>query len=65
MAGESYALSFDLVHYIASSASVRSMTHGKEDKLVSKWIKMHPEREKIVWVAENCWIYDHPKAVTV
>jgi len=41
------------------------MKHGKEDKLVSRWMRMHPEREEIVWIAERCWIYDHPKAGTV
>ncbi|KAK4683761.1 hypothetical protein P7C73_g6468, partial [Tremellales sp. Uapishka_1] len=65
MAGECYALSFDLVQYIAASPALRTLTRGKEDKLVSRWMKMHPERENIVWVAEKCWIYDHPKAGTV
>jgi len=65
MAGECYALSFDLVQYIAASPALRSMTRGKEDKLVSKWMRMHPERETITWVAERCGIYDHPKAGTV
>ena len=65
MAGECYGLSFDLVQYIAASPALRTLTHGKEDKLVAKWMKMHPEREDIVWVAEKCWIYDHPKAGTV
>ncbi|EIW68641.1 hypothetical protein TREMEDRAFT_39553 [Tremella mesenterica DSM 1558] len=65
MGGECYGLSFDLVQYIASSPALRTLTYGKEDKLVSKWIRMHPAREEIVWVAERCWIYDHPKAPTV
>lgn len=65
MAGECYALSFDLVQYIAKSPALRTLVRGKEDKLVARWIRMHPEREKIVWVAEKCWIYDHPKAGTV
>ncbi|KAL7423346.1 hypothetical protein Q5752_002649 [Cryptotrichosporon argae] len=65
MAGECYALSFDLVEYIAASPALRTLTRGKEDKLVSRWMRMHPARESIVWVAERCWIYDHPKAGTV
>ncbi|WVF70198.1 hypothetical protein IAT40_004986 [Kwoniella sp. CBS 6097] len=65
MAGECYALSFDLVKYIGASPALRTLTHGKEDKLVAKWMNMHPEREQIVWVTERCWIYDHPKAGTV
>ncbi|WWC87286.1 uncharacterized protein L201_002174 [Kwoniella dendrophila CBS 6074] len=65
MAGECYALSFDLVQYIHASPALRTLTRGKEDKLVAKWMNMHPEREQIVWVTERCWIYDHPKAGTV
>ena len=65
MAGECYGLSFDLVQYIATSPPLRSLTRGKEDKLVSRWMTMHPKREEIVWIAERCWIYDHPKAGTV
>ncbi|ORY25363.1 hypothetical protein BCR39DRAFT_544488 [Naematelia encephala] len=65
MAGECYGLSFDLVQYIAESPALRTLTRGKEDKLVSKWMRLHPEREQIVWVAQRCWIYDHPKAGTV
>nr|XP_018265892.1 uncharacterized protein I303_02268 [Kwoniella dejecticola CBS 10117]OBR88050.1 hypothetical protein I303_02268 [Kwoniella dejecticola CBS 10117] len=65
MAGECYAMSFDLVQYIHASPALRTLTRGKEDKLVAKWMNMHPEREQIVWVTERCWIYDHPKAGTV
>jgi len=65
MAGECYALSLDLVNYIADSPALKTLTRGKEDKLVSKWMTLHPERESIVWLAERCWIYDHPKAGTV
>ncbi|WRT65142.1 uncharacterized protein IL334_002084 [Kwoniella shivajii] len=65
MAGECYALSFDLVQYIHASPALRTLTRGKEDKLVAKWMNMHPEREQIVWATERCWIYDHPKAGTV
>ncbi|WWD21953.1 hypothetical protein CI109_106441 [Kwoniella shandongensis] len=65
MAGECYALSFDLVQYIAASPALRTLTKGKEDKLVARWMNMHPEREQIVWMTERCWIYDHPKAGTV
>lgn len=65
MAGEAYGLSMDLVSYIATSPRVRSITRGKEDKLVSKWMRMHPQATEITWVTEKCWIYDHPKASTV
>lgn len=65
MAGECYALSLDLVQYIADTPALRSMTVGKEDKLVSKWMNVHPEKESIVWATDKCWIYDHPKAGTV
>ncbi|OXG27857.1 hypothetical protein C367_02537 [Cryptococcus neoformans Ze90-1] len=65
MAGECYALSFDLVEYIGASPGLKTFTRGKEDKLVAKWIGMHPQREEIVWSTDRCWIYDHPKAGTV
>lgn len=65
MAGECYALSFDLVEYIGASPGLKTLTRGKEDKLVAKWIGMHPQREEIVWSTDRCWIYDHPKAGTV
>jgi hypothetical protein len=65
MAGECYGLSMDLVDYIAKSPTLRSYIRGKEDKLVSRWMRMHPEREDIIWASERCSIYDHPKAGTV
>ncbi len=65
MAGECYALSYDLVDWIARSPTLLSYTRGKEDKLVARWMRMHPEREKIVWASERCSIYDHPKSGTV
>ncbi|KAL7418065.1 hypothetical protein BDY24DRAFT_332566, partial [Mrakia frigida] len=65
MGGECYALSLDLVRYVSSSQPVRSLIHGKEDKLVARWMRLHPEKEKILYVSERCWIYDHPKAGTV
>ncbi|ODO02990.1 hypothetical protein I350_05834 [Cryptococcus amylolentus CBS 6273] len=65
MAGECYALTYDLVQYIAASPALKTLTRGKEDKLVAKWMNMHPQREEIVWVTDRCWIYDHPKAGTV
>ncbi len=65
MAGEAYALSMDLVKYIANAPALKKLSHGKEDKLTAKWMRMHPARENIVWVSEKCWIYDHPKSGTV
>lgn len=65
MAGEAYALTSDLVSYIATSRLVKANTHGKEDQLVADWMRMHPQAEEIVWVTERCWVYDHPKAGTV
>ncbi|WVQ76649.1 hypothetical protein IAR50_006323 [Cryptococcus sp. DSM 104548] len=65
MAGECYALTYDLVQYIAASTALKTLTRGKEDKLVAKWMNMHPQREEIVWMTDRCWIYDHPKAGTV
>ncbi|KAF5390338.1 hypothetical protein D9757_002969 [Collybiopsis confluens] len=65
MAGELYALSWSLVDWVARDPSVKDLTRGAEDKQTSKWMKMHPQAEKIRWVSERCWIYDHPRAGTV
>lgn len=64
MGGECYALSNDLVQYIAHSENVLHYINGKEDKKVAQWINLHPNRSSIHWVSEHCWIYDHPKAGT-
>ncbi|KAJ9111373.1 hypothetical protein QFC19_001141 [Naganishia cerealis] len=65
MAGECYALSYDLAYFIGKAETFKMMTRGAEDKLVARWMRMHPRREEISWVSEKCWIYDHPKAGTV
>ncbi|KAL1408487.1 hypothetical protein Q8F55_005299 [Vanrija albida] len=65
MAGECYGMSFDLVKYIGDTPSLNSMIVGKEDKLTSKWMRLHPQAKEIVWVTDRCGIYDHPKAGTV
>lgn len=65
MAGEAYGMSMDLVDFIATSPRVKQVTRGKEDKLVSKWMRMHPQATGITWITEKCWMYDHPKAGTV
>ncbi|PWZ01348.1 hypothetical protein BCV70DRAFT_149276, partial [Testicularia cyperi] len=64
MGGECYALSNDLVQYVATSDNVLHYVKGKEDKKVAQWINLHPNRSSIHWVSEHCWIYDHPKAGT-
>lgn len=65
MAGECYAVSLDLAEYISTSPEVAQHVNGKEDKRMSQWLHAHPEREKITWVSEKTWIYDHPRAPTV
>lgn len=65
MAGEAYGMSMDLVNFIATSPRVQQVTRGKEDKLVSRWMRMHPQATAITWITEKCWMYDHPKAGTV
>ncbi|KAJ3799922.1 glycosyltransferase family 31 protein [Lentinula aff. detonsa] len=65
MAGELYALSWSLVDWVARDPSVKELTRGAEDKQTAKWMKMHPQAEKVRWVSERCWIYDHPRAGTV
>ncbi|KAA1123153.1 hypothetical protein PGTUg99_016656 [Puccinia graminis f. sp. tritici] len=64
MGGECYALSADLVRYVASSKKVLDHVTGAEDKKVAKWMRIHPNASQINWVTERCWIYDHPKAGT-
>lgn len=62
MAGAGYGLSFDLVQYIAESPFVRSHLRGQEDQRVGDWLRAHPEANRVVWLTEECWMYDHPKA---
>ncbi|PWN45508.1 hypothetical protein IE81DRAFT_344809 [Ceraceosorus guamensis] len=64
MAGEAYALSMDLVEWLASTPEVERTAKGKEDTRTPQWIAMHPNRSSINWVSEHCYIYDHPKANT-
>lgn len=64
MGGECYALSSDLVSYVANSPIVSQYTTGKEDKKVAQWINLHPSRSSINFVSEQCWIYDGPKSNT-
>lgn len=62
MGGEAYALSFDLVEWLARSPDASRTAKGKEDTRTPQWLAMHPNRSSINWVSEHCWIYDHPKA---
>ncbi|GAA5919792.1 hypothetical protein JCM1841_005865 [Sporobolomyces salmonicolor] len=64
MAGEVYALSSDLVSYLATYPRPKSWTIGKEDQRVAKWMRNHPNASSIHWITERCQIYDHPKAGT-
>ncbi|BGP22721.1 glycosyltransferase family 31 protein [Rhodotorula toruloides] len=64
MAGEVYALSSDLVSYLATYPRPKSWTIGKEDQRVAKWMRNHPNASSIHWISERCYIYDHPKAGT-
>ncbi|KAH8120158.1 hypothetical protein DFH11DRAFT_1500542 [Phellopilus nigrolimitatus] len=65
MAGELYALSWSLVDWVARDPTVKSMTRGKEDKQVARWMRLHPRAPEVRWKSERCWIYDHPRAGTV
>ncbi|PWN19940.1 hypothetical protein BCV69DRAFT_239364, partial [Microstroma glucosiphilum] len=64
MGGEAYALSMDVVQWIATSPWVAAHSTGKEDTATAKWLKQHPEKSKLNYVSERCWIYDHPKSGT-
>lgn len=61
MGGEAYALSHDLVQWLANSPEASRTAKGKEDTRTPQWLAMHPNRSSINWVSEHCWIYDHPK----
>jgi len=65
MAGELYALSWSLVTYAATDATVKTHLRGAEDKQTASWMRLHPHAAEIRWMNERCWIYDHPKAGTV
>lgn len=64
MGGEVYALSFDLVKYLATYPRPSSWSIGKEDQRVAKWMRNHPNASSIHWITERCYIYDHPKSGT-
>lgn len=65
MAGELYALSWSLVHWVANDPNVKAHTKGAEDKQTAKWMRSHPRADEVRWASERCWIYDHPRAGTV
>lgn len=65
MAGEIYALSWSLVDWVSKDETVRTLQRGKEDKQTSKWMRLHPRAAEIRWASERCWVYDHPRSVTV
>jgi hypothetical protein len=65
MAGELYALSWSLVDWISKDPVVKGLVRGAEDKQTAKWMRLHPRAEEVRWVAERCWIYDHPRSGTV
>ncbi len=64
MAGECYALSQDLVNWVARSNEAQHLAAGKEDKQVAHWMRAHPDAHAIRYESQHCWIYDHPKAGT-
>jgi hypothetical protein len=65
MAGELYALSWSLVDWVSRDPSIKGLTRGAEDKQTAKWMRSHPRAPEVRWVAERCWIYDHPRSGTV
>ncbi|EOR00452.1 hypothetical protein J056_000650 [Wallemia ichthyophaga EXF-994] len=65
MGGQAYALSFDIVKWMANSEFVRNHRNGREDKVTANWVRHHPQAHDIQWVSESCWIYNHPKTHTV
>jgi len=65
MAGELYALSWSLVDWVSREPVIKGLVRGAEDKQTAKWMRLHPHAADVRWVAERCWIYDHPRSGTV
>lgn len=65
MAGEMYALSWSLVDWVSKEPDVKGLVNGAEDKQTAKWMRLHPRAAQVRWVAERCWVYDHPRSGTV
>ena len=65
MAGELYALSWSLVDWVSRDPVIKGLVRGAEDKQTARWMQLHPRAEEVRWVAERCWIYDHPRSGTV
>ena len=65
MAGEMYSLSWSLVDWVSKEPTVKGLVNGAEDKQTAKWMRLHPRAAQVRWVAERCWIYDHPRSGTV
>lgn len=65
MAGELYSLSWSLTEWVAKSPEVKTLIKGAEDKQTAKWMKIHPQAQRVRWVTERCWMYDHPRSGTV
>ena len=65
MAGEMYALSWSLVDWVSKEPAIRGLINGAEDKQTAKWMRLHPRAAQVRWVAERCWVYDHPRSGTV
>jgi len=65
MAGELYALSWSLVDWVSKEPAIKGLVRGAEDKQTAKWMRLHPRAPEVRWVAERCWIYDHPRSGTV
>ncbi|WFD22390.1 hypothetical protein MEQU1_001060 [Malassezia equina] len=64
MSGEVYALSQDLVQYIAHSPDIAASASRKEDEQLARWVATHPRHADLQWLSERCWVYDHPRAST-
>ncbi|KAG6890376.1 hypothetical protein C0992_001966 [Termitomyces sp. T32_za158] len=50
MAGELYALSWNLVDWVAKDPAVKGVTRGAEDKQTAKWMRLHPRSSEVRWV---------------
>ena len=60
--GQGYAMSIDLVDFIATRSFTRWYRWGDEDQMFGNALRFHPKMEEIVWVRDPCWVYDHPRA---
>ncbi|OZJ05354.1 hypothetical protein BZG36_01555 [Bifiguratus adelaidae] len=65
MGGECYALSTDLVSWIATNPIPSRYRSGHEDSQLQKWFRWGGIDSSVSYHPENCLIYDDPESGTI